>query len=132
MREIKFRVIIDNKLFGYEKLSESGWQFYSLAIDTDENDRILRWNSGTMPKLGKEFGVVKIKRQQFTGFVDSNGTEIYEGDNVKRSEHFRGHNAKGRVVFKRGCFYLDKEDYTIESFLYDNNSKMDLTIISDK
>lgn len=45
--------------------------------------------------------------QQYTGFIDRQGKEIYEGDIVKAEKYLGFENLKAEVIFSRGRFCLN-------------------------
>lgn len=60
--------------------------------------------------LGMEYDVSHTYNDtvmQFTGFLDRNGTEIYEGD-IIRNQYDKKPNQQ--IIFAKGMFCLDDED----------------------
>lgn len=69
-REIKFRVWIKGKIFGYERIGKNGWEAMCPELNPDKGER---WTPGVMTNMGD-------KRDQFVGHKDKKGVEVYEGD----------------------------------------------------
>ena len=72
MREIKFRLIKNNKIVGYERHMKclGGIQIEQSVDDRWGNTQIAPW-------------IIHDKKVQYTGLKDENEKEIYEGDSVK-------------------------------------------------
>jgi hypothetical protein len=70
-REIKFRVFFNDKLVGYERLSESGWEWMAIDLNPDTGER---WTPGVFVPG------VAYKRDAFTGLTDKTGKDVYEHD----------------------------------------------------
>lgn len=73
-REVKFQVLLNGKIFGYEILVSHVWEWMVLELNPDKGER---WVYGTMENHED------LIRRQFTGLKDKKGVEMYDKDVLK-------------------------------------------------
>lgn len=95
MREIKFRG---------KRVDNDEWVYGDLIIDNAENYFIHRREE----KRQEASMVYPDTVGQFTGLLDKNGKEIYEGDVVEFGNRIQG---RSKVVFDNGCFMAEAKNY---------------------
>lgn len=71
MEQIKFRVILRDKIFGYERLNKR-WEWMVMQLNPDIGER---WTEGVLSDA-------QYKHDQFIGKSDKNSKEIYVNDIV--------------------------------------------------
>lgn len=84
MREIKFRYKVKDRK---ELVYDSNEDFHYLA----NNRSVITFGMGGMLFVEDE--------QQYTGFIDKNKIDIYEGDIIKDK-----HNQIWEIIYDEGCF----------------------------
>lgn len=103
-RQIKFRVIHDGTIIGYEQLTTEGWKW--MCPDLNPDSGLERWILGVFGNHSP------YKRDRFTGLFDKNEKEIYEGDLISDGQHV------WLVVFIDGCFWLKRDGHRTTNSMY--------------
>ena len=101
-REIKFRLVKDGKIVGYEK-----WDYVAGWIYAQKVDGV--WESDGMGRLEIVSSISHDSKEPFVGVLEKNGVEIYERDRVRRGQ--------GYAPRKGGNIY---EDFTVTFWQEDN------------
>lgn len=126
MREIKFRLIKDSRIVGYEKHIPTCGRidvFHSLKNDDEQGWEW--WNVSVSG--GFNYFIEHDDKEQFTGLRDKNGKEIYEGDGLKDSTGI------SIVVWNQlfSSFCLRRKDWLFDHFFGEAVDSFDTEVIGN-
>lgn len=109
MRNIKFRLIRDNKIVGYEILNEQRGNIFqwNYEIVRDMKDEI-HGPSGLTCNF-----ILHERKDQFIGLCDKNGKELYENDKVLITGSMVIDGGIKTIGFERGSFVFDNKSWEL-------------------
>jgi len=114
-QNIKYRAWLKN----VEEMCEVvGFNFIYETATVICKDRSTIYMSGEQPLMHKIFKFDKVELMQFTGLVDKNDKQIFEGDIIEVNHSYKDRYYKGEIIFENGAFEA-KEFYFSH---YDNPS----------
>lgn len=129
MREIKFKAVMqrhDETMYVSESYSIDSGLSYLFDFENNRWDRFLEMIT-TEERFVKLFpdddeylnGWSHIENIQFTGLLDKNGKEIYEGD-IVLWQNSDGEKVKDKVVFYEGAFRMRNMSFTLYDYTDSN------------